>query len=50
MGTIKQMYENWCLEELRGESQVNKEVWLAWFNKGLLMFQKAILEYVSGKH
>ena len=50
MGTIKQMYENWCLEELRGESQVNKEVWLAWFNKGLLQFQKAILEYVSGKH
>ena len=50
MGTIKQMYESWCLEELRGDSQVTKEVWLAWFNKGLLQFQKASLEYVSGKH
>lgn len=49
MGTIKQMYENWCLEELRWESQVNQKVWLAWFNKWLLTFQKMILEYVSGK-
>jgi hypothetical protein len=44
------MYDNWCLEELRGETQVNKNVWLAWFNKGYLIFQKMILEYVSGKH
>lgn len=49
MGTIEEMYNNWCLEELRGDTQVNKKVWLAWFNKGLLMFQKMILEYVSGK-
>ena len=49
MGTIEEMYNNWCLEELRGDTQVNKKVWLARFNKGLLIFQKMILEYVSGK-
>lgn len=50
MATIQNMYDNWCLEELRWETQVNKNVWLAWFNKGYLIFQKMILEYVSGKH
>ena len=49
MGTIKQMYENWCKEELRWSSQVNQWVWLAWFNKWLLIFQKMMLEYVSWK-
>ena len=49
MGTIKEMYDNWCLEELRWASQVNEKVWLAWFNKGMLIFQKMILEYVSWK-
>lgn len=49
MGTIKQMYENWCKEELRWASQVNQWVWLAWFNKWLLIFQKMLLEYVSWK-
>ena len=49
MGTIKEMYENWCIEELRWETQVNSKVRLAWFNKWLLIFQKMILEYVSGK-
>ena len=47
MGTIKQMYDNWCLEELRWASQVNQWVWLAWFNKWLLIFQKMMLEYAS---
>lgn len=47
MATIQNMYSNWCLEELRGSSQVNQSVWLAWFKKGLLIFQKMILEYVS---
>ena len=47
MATIQNMYSNWCLEELRGSSQVNQNVWLAWFKKGLLIFQKMILEYVS---
>lgn len=49
MGTIQQMYDNWCKEELRSWDQVNQWVWLAWFNKWLLIFQKMILEYVSGK-
>ena len=48
MATIANMYSNWCLEELRGETQVNQNVWLAWFKKWLLTFQKMILEYVSG--
>ena len=45
--TIETMYNNWCLEELRWASQVNKDVWLAWYKKGMLIFQKMILEYVS---
>lgn len=49
MATIQQMYNNWCKEELRSWGQVNQWVWLAWFNKWLLIFQKMILEYVSGK-
>lgn len=49
MATIKKRYEDWCLEELRWDTQVNKKVWLAWYNKGLQIFQKAILEYVSWK-
>ena len=48
MATIQNMYNNRCLEELRWTSQVNANVWLAWFKKGLLVFQKMILEYVSG--
>ena len=48
MATIQNMYNNWCLEELRGETQVNQSVWLAWFKKWLLVFQKMVLEYVSG--
>ena len=49
MATLETMYNNWCLEELRGDTQVNQKVWLAWFNKWMLIFQKMILEYVSGK-
>lgn len=47
MATIENMYNNWCLEELRGASQVNEGVWLAWYKKWMLIFQKMILEYVS---
>lgn len=49
MGTIAEMYDNRCTEELRWDTQVNKKVRLAWFNKWMLMFQKMILEYVSWK-
>ena len=47
MATIQSMYSNWCLEEVRWETQVNEKVWLAWFKKWLLTFQKMILEFVS---
>lgn len=49
MGTVRQRLQNWALEELRWASQVNEDVLVAWYNKGLQIFQKAILEYVSGK-
>lgn len=49
MATIQDMYDGWCTEEIRWDTQVNKKVWLAWFNKWYLTFQKMILEYVSGK-
>lgn len=49
MATIQNMYNNWCLEELRWTTQVNDDVWLAWFKKGMLTFQKMILEFVSAK-
>lgn len=49
MATVEDRYNNWCLEELRWSSQVNQNVWLAWYNKWLQIFQKMILEYVSGK-
>lgn len=48
MASIRSMYNNWCLEELRSSNQVNEDVWMAWFKKGLLTFNKMVLEYVSG--
>lgn len=48
MATIAERFDGWATEELRWSSQVNKKVWLAWYNKGLQIFQKTILEYVSG--
>lgn len=49
MATIPEMIQSRKTEEIRGATQVNKDVWLAWFNKWYLQFQKMILEYVSGK-
>ena len=49
MWTIVQRFNGWATEELRWASQVNKNVWLSWYNKWLLIFQKALLEFVSGK-
>lgn len=49
MATIKQRFESWSLEELRWASQVNNKVLLSWYNKWLLIFQKALLQYVSWK-
>jgi hypothetical protein len=47
MATVRQRLNNWALEEIRWASQVNEEVLVAWYNKWLQIFQKAILEYVS---
>lgn len=49
MATVQTRLQNWALEELRWASQVNNNVLLARYNKGLQIFQKTILEYVSGK-
>lgn len=48
MATVQTRLSNWALEELRWATQVNNSVLLAWYNKGLQIFQKTILEYVSG--
>ena len=48
MATVQTRLNNWALEELRWATQVNNSVLLAWYNKGLQIFQKTILEYVSG--
>lgn len=49
MATVADMYESWGTEEIRWWDQVNKKVWLSWFNKWYLIFQKMIMEYVSWK-
>lgn len=48
MATVRQRLQNWALEELRWSSQVNEDVLVAWYNKGLQIFQKTMLEYVNG--
>lgn len=48
MATVSQRLQSRALEELRWASQVNEDVLVAWYNKWLQTFQKAILEYVSG--
>lgn len=50
MATIRSRIQHWATEELRGSSQVNEEVLLARYRKWMLIFQKAMLEYVSGMH
>lgn len=47
MATVKARIDNWALEEIRWNSQINYDVLVAWYNKGLQIFQKAVLEYVS---
>lgn len=47
MATVQTRLNNWALEELRWATQVNNSVLLARYNKGLQIFQKTILEYVS---
>lgn len=49
MATVQTRINGWATEELRWATQVNSSVLLAWYNKGLQIFQKALLEFVSGQ-
>lgn len=47
MATVEDRINNWALEELRWDTQINMDVAVAWYKKWLQIFQKAMLEYVS---
>ena len=47
MAKVSARLNSWAIEELRGNGQVNQDVLLTWYKKGLLQFQKMILEYLS---
>lgn len=49
MGTVRDRINDWRLSELRGASQVNMDVCVAWYNKALNIFQKELLEYVANQ-
>lgn len=47
MATVWTRLQNWAIEEVRWQTQVNTDVLVAWYKKWLLQFQKMILEYIS---
>lgn len=47
MATVKDRIDKWATAELRWEDQINYDVLVAWYNKGLHTFQKYLLEYAS---
>lgn len=47
MATVKNRIDNWATSEIRGDTQINYNVVLKWYNKGLHIFQKYLLEYAS---
>ena len=47
MATVKDRIDNWATSEVRGDNQINYSVLLQWYNKGLHIFQKYLLEYAS---
>lgn len=47
MATVKDRIDKWAIAELRWEDQINYDVLVAWYNKGLHTFQKYLLEYAS---
>ena len=49
MGTVQNRIEQWKLSELRGASQVNNNVCLAWYNQWFRIFQKYLLEYIANQ-
>lgn len=48
MAQVKDRFESWRTSEVRGKAQVNNSVLVQWYNKGLRIFQKYLLEYASG--
>lgn len=49
MATVQSRINTWRQWELRGASQVNENVALIRYNKGLKIFQKYLLEYVANQ-
>lgn len=47
MATVQNRFNSWRVGEIRGADQVNNNVLLRWYNKGLRIFQKYLLEYAS---
>ena len=47
MAKVEDRLNSWRVWEVRGEGQVNNNVLLKWYNKGLHIFQKYLLEYAS---
>ena len=47
MATVKDRIDKWAITELRWEDQINYDVLVGWYNKGLRIFQKYLLEYAS---
>lgn len=47
MATVEARLNSWRVSEVRGEAQVNNNVLVKWYNKGLRIFQKYLLEYAS---
>lgn len=48
MATVKDRIDNWATLEIRWDTQINYNVVLKRYNKGLHIFQKYLLEYASG--
>lgn len=47
MATVQNRIDNWATSEIRWNTQINYNVALKWYNKGLHIFQKYLLEYAS---
>lgn len=47
MATVQDRIDHWATAEIRGDDQINYNVLLEWYNKGLHTFQKYLLEYAS---
>lgn len=47
MATVKDRLDSWAIDNVRWDSQVNYDVLLSWYNKGLQIFQKHLLEFVA---